>query len=604
MIIGIKSFLIERFKTLHFFYQYLRYRMFILLGFSFLMVLMDSVGLTMFIPLLQIADGATATGTGNAVDQTGKVISVVYAVFGFLNLKVNLLNMLALIVTLFILKGLFFYNASKYSGINQLIFSKMIRRRLSFGLRDLTYKEFVGTDIGRMQNSLTGESWQVVHACSLYLESIKNVMFLFIYLGFAFVMDWKFSILVALGGFLTNLIYKHFYSLTEQYSREITKKNHRYNAIVIEVINHFKYLKSTGRSWNFIDRLNGELGRLVKNNISVAKLNARLTALREPMMIAVICVVIGIHVMVFESSLSAVMIILLLFYRAMQTIINAQNSWNGYLANTGSIENVMDFQRYLDNNKEDFTGTLPVPLIEEIRLEHLSLSYGEFKALDNISLRIKKNQSVAFVGESGSGKTSLVNVISTLLPFNSGSFLLNGCSIAEYNNLDYKSKIGYISQEPTVFNANIFDNITFWDERNPANLQKFYEVLQMCSLQTFLDGLPEKENTLLGNNGLNISGGQKQRISIARELYRDIEILIMDEATSALDSETESAIRESIESLQGKVTIISIAHRLSTIKHADCIFMLEKGRITAEGNFNELKSRSAYFTKLTELQGM
>lgn len=596
-----KSFLKGKFNTLYFFYQYLGFRMFILLGFSFLMVLLDSIGLTMFIPLLQIADGKEISGTS---DNTSKIIGIVKSFFTFFHLNTNIVTMLLSIVLLFILKGFFYYYATKYLGINQQIFSRKIRTLLSVGVRDLMYKEFVRTDIGKMQNSLTGESWQVVYACSQYMESIRNGMFLLIYLSFAFLMDWRFSILVTIGGYLSNTTYKYFYRRTEELSRDITKNNHKYGAIVIEVVNHYKYLKSTGRSMFFINRLNDELGRLTGNNIEVAKLNAQLSALREPMMMIVISIVIAVHVLVFRSSLSSVMIILILFYRAMQTIINLQVNWNNYLTNKGSIENVMDFQKYLDEHKEVFSGTAMLPVIDSIRLENLSLYYGDFEALSHVNLEIHRNQSVAFVGESGSGKTSLVNVLCTLMPFDKGSFLVNGQSIKTYNNIDFKSKVGYIAQEPSIFNADIFDNVTFWNERTADNLRKFHRIMQMCSLQKFLDGLPEKENTLLGNNGVNISGGQKQRISIARELYRDIEILIMDEATSALDSETEREIKESIESLHGKITIVSIAHRLSTIHHADNIFLLEKGKIAAQGSFEELKVNSAYFKKLTELQGI
>ncbi|WP_442590764.1 ABC transporter ATP-binding protein [Pedobacter sp. AW31-3R] len=596
-----KSFLKGKFNTLYFFYQYLGFRMFILLGFSFLMVLLDSIGLTMFIPLLQIADGTEISGTS---DNTSKIIGIVKSFFTFFHLNTNIVTMLLSIVLLFILKGFFYYYATKYLGINQQIFSRKIRTLLSVGVRDLMYKEFVRTDIGKMQNSLTGESWQVVYACSQYMESIRNGMFLLIYLSFAFLMDWRFSILVTIGGYLSNTTYKYFYRRTEELSRDITKNNHKYGAIVIEVVNHYKYLKSTGRSMFFINRLNDELGRLTGNNIEVAKLNAQLSALREPMMMIVISIVIAVHVLVFRSSLSSVMIILILFYRAMQTIINLQVNWNNYLTNKGSIENVMDFQKYLDEHKEVFSGTAMLPVIDSIRLENLSLYYGDFEALSDVNLEIHRNQSVAFVGESGSGKTSLVNVLCTLMPFDKGSFLVNGQSIKTYNNIDFKSKVGYIAQEPSIFNADIFDNVTFWNERTADNLRKFHRIMQMCSLQKFLDGLPEKENTLLGNNGVNISGGQKQRISIARELYRDIEILIMDEATSALDSETEREIKESIESLHGKITIVSIAHRLSTIHHADNIFLLEKGKIAAQGSFEELKVNSAYFKKLTELQGI
>ena len=217
---------------------------------------------------------------------------------------------------------------------------------------------------------------------------------------------------------------------------------------------------------------------------------------------------------------------------------------------------------------------------------------------------IKKNQSIAFVGESGSGKTTLVNLLTALLPFEHGEFLLNGRDIREYNIEDYKSKIGYISQEPTIFSADIYDNVTFWAERSPMNIQKFRKVIAMCKLEQFVANLDEKENALLGNNGLNISGGQKQRISIARELFRDVDILIMDEATSALDSDTENEIRESLEILQGSLTIISIAHRLSTVKNADCIYLMDKGRIVAQGDFDELKNNSIYFKRLAELQGL
>lgn len=596
-----KEFLKKKLSTLYFFYQYLGYRIFILLGFSFLMVLMDSFGLAMFVPLLQIADKGTA---GKMDEGTDKIGHYVQETFNFLHLPVNVYSMLLLIVLLFVWKGVFYYYSTKYSAINQQVFSKGIRSRLAEGVRDLAYKDFVSSDIGRMQSSLIGESWQVVNACSLYLETIKNGIFILVYLLLACFMDWKFSLLVALGGFLTNVIFSRFYVKTQELSRDITKNNHRYGGIVIEVINHYKYLKATGRNILFFDRLKLELNNLINNNISSSVLGARLGALREPLTIMVICGVIAIHIAVFKSPLAAVMIVLLLFYRVMQKVVDIQTVWNNYLATTGTVENVRDFQTFLDKHKETFNGQNRLEEIDSIVLEDVSLFYDDFKALDKVSISIDKNQSVAFVGESGSGKTSLVNVICSLIPYSGGRFLVNGEDVQSYRNIDYKGKIGYIAQEATVFNADIFDNVTFWDERTPENREKFNRVMQMSRMTSFLESLPEKENTLLGNNGVNISGGQKQRISIARELYRNVEILIMDEATSALDSETEHMIQENIESLKGKVTIISIAHRLSTIQHSDKIYLMEKGKIAADGDFEGLKRKSDYFRKLTELQGM
>jgi len=598
---NIKQFLKQKFETLYFFYQYLGYRMVVLLVFSFFMVTMDNIGLTLFVPLFQVAEKSVP---GHEPAPNDKIGYYVNEVFQFLHLPVNIYSMLLLIMAIFILKGFFSYCSSKYSGINQHLFSKSIRNRLAGGVRDLAYKNFVSMDIGRLQSSMTGEAWQVVNACNQYLETIKNGLYIFVYLFTACLLDWKFSIFCAIGGGLTNLVYRRFYKHTQQISREITKNNHRYGAVVIEIIEHFKYIKSTGRNILFFNRLEDELNNLTRNNIRVTMLTARLSAIREPMTIAVICAVIILYVAGFKSPLSSVIAVLFLFYRVMQKIVDIQGTWNSYLASIGVIENVQSFQKYLDQNCEKQYGNSPLNQISTIELEDIVLHYDDVLALNKINLVIHRNQSIAFVGESGSGKTSLVNVICTLFPFDSGRFKVNGRDINEYSNIDYKSKIGYIAQESTVFSADIFDNVTFWDERTPENMNKFWHVINMSRMDTFIESLPEKENTLLGNNGINISGGQKQRISIARELYRDVEILIMDEATSALDSETEWLIKESIELLKGKVTIISIAHRLSTIQHADIIYLLDGGEITAQGRFEELKKRSSYFKKLTELQGM
>lgn len=559
---------------------------------------MDTFGLTMFVPLLQIADSADNVG------EQSDLVKYVQRFFEFLHIELTVNNILLFIILLFTFKGIFFFYALKYKGILMQIFSKQIRSNLAFGIRDLEYSEFIKMDVGRMQSTLTGESWQVANASSIYLDVIKNGIFIIVYLGFAFVLDWKFSILIVLGGGLSNLLYSRFYKKTEKLSREILKDGHTYGAVVIEASNHFKYLKATGRNVRFIDRLKVELDKIIKNNIYVAILNARLTAFREPMTITVILVVIAIHLYIFQSPLSGIMVILLLFYRAMQIIMDLQNAWNNYLANIGTIENVQSFQKLLDLNKEQYKGNTSFDKVAHIQLSKITLRLGDHTILKNIDLEIFNNQSIAFVGESGSGKTSLVNVLSTLIPPSTGQIAINGVSVANLDVNWYKSRIGYISQEPTIFNATVFDNITFWDEPTAENIAKFNRVIDMCSLRSFIEALPHADQALLGNNGVNISGGQKQRISIARELYRDVDILIMDEATAALDSETENEIRESLEALQGQVTIISIAHRLSTVRKADCLYLMDKGQIVASGNFEELKQKSEYFKRLTELQGM
>jgi subfamily B ATP-binding cassette protein MsbA len=162
--------------------------------------------------------------------------------------------------------------------------------------------------------------------------------------------------------------------------------------------------------------------------------------------------------------------------------------------------------------------------------------------------------------------------------------------------------VGYITQEPVIFSDTIYNNITFWAPKTPENLLRFQQVLEQSSLKKFVDELPNQADSELGNNGVNISGGQKQRISIARELFKEIDLLVMDEATSALDSETELAIKESIDALKGKYTILIIAHRLSTVRNANQVVLMHQGKIEQKGSFEELVSTNEKFKKMVELQ--
>jgi subfamily B ATP-binding cassette protein MsbA len=157
-------------------------------------------------------------------------------------------------------------------------------------------------------------------------------------------------------------------------------------------------------------------------------------------------------------------------------------------------------------------------------------------------------------------------------------------------------------QDATIFNDTVFNNVSFWDEKNEVNLKRFKEATKKAKIDQFINRLPEKEDNLLGANGVNISGGQKQRISIARELYKNVDILFLDEATSSLDTETEFEIQKNIDELKGQYTFITIAHRIATVKNADLIILLERGKVTGEGSYHELIKSSKSFKKMVELQ--
>jgi len=282
--------------------------------------------------------------------------------------------------------------------------------------------------------------------------------------------------------------------------------------------------------------------------------------------------------------------------------MSVQNYWNSFLTNHGSLENMQEFMAELKSGKEQQGGQLVGRFGDAMVFETVGFNYGKKQVLKDISFALHANKTLALVGESGSGKTSLMNLMAGLALPDEGKIYINGQSVRQIDRRSFQRRIGYITQEPVIFSDTIFNNVTFWDKPTAENKLRFYEALRKAAVYDFVMALEEQEESPLGSNGIMVSGGQKQRISIARELYKDVDILLMDEATSALDSKTEKAIQENIEALKGQYTIVIIAHRLSTVKNADGIMLLKQGRIDQIGRFEEMLRGSASFKKMVELQ--
>ena len=299
--------------------------------------------------------------------------------------------------------------------------------------------------------------------------------------------------------------------------------------------------------------------------------------------------------------MESILISLLLFYRGLGHLVSLQGASTAFTSQATSIESINTILKEFKDNEEPLKTT-PIEKINTIDVKNIEVVLGNKTVLKNINLNIPRKTSIAFVGESGAGKTTLANVICGLQIPHRGEIIVDEKSLYEANLSSYRNKIGYITQEPVIFNDTLFNNVSFWDEKTPESINKFYKVMDMVSLRKFVEELENKEDSFLGNNGILISGGQKQRISIARELYKDVELLIMDEATSALDSETERHIKDNIDMLHGKFTMVIIAHRLSTIKNVDKVYLLEKGKIMNSGSYTELIKSSEKFRKMVELQ--
>lgn len=238
---------------------------------------------------------------------------------------------------------------------------------------------------------------------------------------------------------------------------------------------------------------------------------------------------------------------------------------------------------------------------ESIELKDINFSYlgKNSKGIKNVNVKVKKGEFIGIVGTSGAGKTTFADVISGLLPINSGQIIVDGklISLSEYKGI--RNSISYVSQSPFILSGSLLENVAFGISSSEVDTQAVTDALNKSGLSGLLEerGL----DFHLGENGKNLSGGQKQRVVIARALYFDREIIVLDEATSALDSATEYDISNVITALKGDRTIIVIAHRLSTLKNADRLIIFEDGTSVDTGSFDELVANNDNFQNMVQL---
>lgn len=594
---SIKSIIKKYFQNFLYFYSYARYQIFIQIGMSVGVGILDGFGLAMFFPLLQMINNPNSV-------ELEKLGNLRFFIKGMESLGVNLqlTSVLFFLVIFFMLKGIAQYISSLHQIKITQAFIKKIRINLINSLNSLSYKFFVTADVGKIQNTLSAEVDRIARAYQAYLFAFQQIILVVTYMLFAFFIEPKFAVLITVGAALTNLVYRRVYVNTIGASRILTSEANKFQGLLIQYINNFKYLKATGSIRTFGKKLKNSVNITESNNRKIGILSAVIAVTREPLLILVVCIVIYIHIKLLGGALGPILISLLFFYRALAALMQMQIKYNYFLSVSGSMVNMTEFSKEVANHQEK-DGTEKITHFNgELELINATFKYSGTTVLKDINLRIKNKETVAFIGESGSGKTTLVNILTGLMPVDEGSFKVNDINWRDLNINSFQSRIGYITQEPVIFNDSILNNITFWAEKNKKNKEKFDTVIGRAAIDDFIDSLPEKELTELGNNGINLSGGQKQRISIARELYKDVDILVFDEATSALDSETERTIQNNMELLYGKYTVLIIAHRISTIKHADRIILMKKGEIIDQGSFSELLTKSATFKKMVELQ--
>ena len=294
---------------------------------------------------------------------------------------------------------------------------------------------------------------------------------------------------------------------------------------------------------------------------------------------------------------------LVILYTTLQPIKDLSKAGYSIQKGMASMERINKILMAENNIKERPDAVSVYTLHDKIEIDRVGFQYvAGHPVLDDITLTIRKGQTIALVGQSGSGKSTLVDLIPRYHDVTSGSIRIDGTDVRDLSIHSLRGIIGNVNQEAILFNDTIFNNIAFGVEG--ATQEQVEAAAKIANAHEFIMNMEDGYQTNVGDRGGRLSGGQRQRISIARAILKNPPILILDEATSALDTESERLVQDALEKLMKSRTTIAIAHRLSTIKHADEIYVLHEGRIVEHGTHDTLIAANGYYKKLNDMQAL
>jgi len=307
----------------------------------------------------------------------------------------------------------------------------------------------------------------------------------------------------------------------------------------------------------------------------------------------------GLDAVAGRLSVGAYSVLVFLTQRLLWPLTRLGETLDQYQRAMASTNRVMNL---LDTPIAIHSGHLSLPSARgEVELQNVTFAYqGRVPVIENLSLQIPAGKTIAIVGSTGSGKSTLVKLLLRLYEIETGSITLDGIDIRELRLQDLRSCMGLVSQDVFLFHGTVKENIAYGTPE--ATLPEIIAAAKVAEAHEFIMDLPQGYDTIVGERGQKLSGGQRQRIAIARAVLKNPPILILDEATSAVDNETEAAIQRSLEHITVNRTTIAIAHRLSTVRNADCIYVMEQGKLVESGRHEALLEQQGIYASLWRVQ--
>jgi len=553
------------------FFRFSPWRLSLMFGMMLLQGLSSGVGLLMLIPLLHLI--GFDFGSHSSSGLVGRIAHV----FSDSGLPLSLpIILLAYIAIVSLLAGLRYYLSVLTTEVQQAYVCQ-IRHKLYHALLLSQWQFIIRHKMSDFTHCLTSQVQSIGLSAYQMLSQLSQLILVAVYIFLSFLLSWQMSLLAAGVGLLLLLI---LMPLNRVILRSGYQQLGGYKDIFqlfTEHLSSLKMIKSYSSENHYARQVDKVSRQLEEQQVRMTRINA------FTQLVYMVGAVISFSIYFYfalewlEVPLATLFLLLLIFSRLLPQISSIQSGFQRLLHQLPAFEDVRRMMKSCELAREkQAENSVEIPsLNDKIELQQISFQYqgGNRKIIDNLSLTIKKNSTVALVGPSGSGKSTLADLIAGLLVPDSGRIYCDSVLIDDEHRLAWRRGIAYITQEVFLFHDSVRANLE-WVQPGVTD-EALWATLELVAAADFVRHLPDGLDTLIGDRGIRLSGGERQRLALARALLSRPQLLILDEATSALDEANEQKIQQALQQLDGKLTIIIIAHRETTIQHVAQRIVLE-----------------------------
>lgn len=477
-----------------------------------------------------------------------------------------------------------------------------VRQRIFKHLQSLSLRFYEEYRTGKLISNVISDVALLQGLITLCISMVDQFFTMAIITFAVFFINWKLALIAMCALPIHFLNFYIFNNIIRTNAKILQEKMSEISANLAETINGIRVVKSFSKERTECRLFFSSLRPTVELAVKMNQQGNVCNGIYESLIVMTYLIIIGCGIMMIGPDFTVGDFVAFYTYIGIQVgpIANLAAQMNSVSQGLAGAQRIMKILRVIPEIKDSPDAVIAGRFKGRIEFSHVSFKYADAPVLRDFSLVIEPGEKVALVGPSGCGKSTIGNLLLRFYDVTEGSIRIDGRDIRAFTQDSYRANIGVVLQEPFLFSGTIHDNLTYG--RPNADAEDTQRAAEMANVEEFVRKLPQKYDTVIGENGASLSGGQKQRIAIARAVLKNPAILLLDEATSALDTVSEKFVQQALDTLMRDRTTVIIAHRLSTISNADKIVVLKDGKIDQLGTHDELMAvegtyKSLYLTQ-------